>query len=1320
MNRADPTKLKTSLVTRLVPIFVGMMLIQSQPSFCADAPEAATPIVTSQNPDPANLPSLCVWLETSKSRNEKLPMVAASFPNVPGLTCDSWCYESDVEFLDARAIVGGGLELRHRVRAQPQVVLVTTVTPEPGAVEVLARAVLDKERGGELPANLLTPNLCWQLRRAASFKSKPDPYPDFIKRCFIFTESGRTFLDHTTRRKIPVRGADDPYNNPPWVQMYVGTWQEIPQAGTNSWADYSPDRYTTRIIGTISRDGKYLAALANDSAATMCQAWHDCLHNNPQWTSADAPPQKRVWRLKVYAMANDPQALRARVDRDFPNAGQGSRAADDALIARDASRRFAPSSLGTNVVAGPANSICVIPLKPDPPPAVDGQLNEWLNRPGALVLDRREQATWGGNNWKSAADLCARVWLAWRSDTLYLAASVKDDQLRQSQRGHDLWRGDHVMLFLDATPDDAPQQDVFGRGQFQIGFSPGNFLRTGDAGVDCPPEIYCYRPAGARLAGATIAATQTPAGYDLEVSLPWAQLGVASPQAGMALRLEVAVSDTDGAEPRQEKMMTSSTKEWEITRSRLTAAALGDTSGRAVESAAGKPLFGELRLPNGASATNQLIVATLPADREAVLALKARMQFDAPAGHTPALEVRVNGRVLNSARLLNKPQFGKANDGRIHPLAAGERFSTFYAPDFTSADGSQYGIPSVKTSEFELRLTGLLHAGTNELVIVNAAQTSVTQAMVVADARLVFRDVGTNMVARSGPPTGALEVFKPVASHRVNYTARELPDSRLEIELNGERFVVESEFSTPAPSWERGSNKFFGHRRTIEKREEAIIVSDTFTNLTSENLPVMQRHQARATAGSLKHIWLAGLSPAGLDGSSASPENPTTFGVTEKGGLGLLALNDEFLVHVANYASDGLLGLADRQFVLRPGARCTAEWAIVPVERPDYFDFVNAVRRLREVNFTIRDSFAFLRAGPPVREWSDAAFTNFARFKSVNLLCATIDWPLHNGLYPHGTAFQKIERGHFKVWADRIRRLLPGVQSSVYFHCFIDVMEDSPQRFADARVLRSDGSQADYGTPGYKIFFPTATNGFGRAAAGNVDLMFDEIGVDGVYWDEMEYSAYQYHYGEPWDGCSADIDSRTHRITRLKSSVALVSQDWRVALAKRILARGPLIANGQPHTRTVARLKFPRFVETGSPSHCTGAQMFSPIALGDHLTERGEEDAYRMMLIVLDYGCLYHWYNDLTVIPTHRTLTEHMYPITPMELHEGWIVGQERIITKRSGLFGWGDQSRHEVHAYDEHGREMTNFKSPLVKRGEANFSELRLAEGWSAVVIRK
>ena len=272
-------------------------------------------IISANNPDPENLPTLGVWQESD------LILVSAKFPNVPDSTCDSWCYESNVDFVDVKALGKGAIELRHRDRSQPYVLIITAVTPEPGAVEFSARVELDLDKypDAKIPQTPTWLNLCWQLRRSPLFASKPDPYPEFVKRCFIFTENGMTFLDKTVRKKIPCRPADDTYNNPPWVQMYVGAWQEIPEVTPESWADYSTDRYITTLIGAISRDGKYLTAIANDSATSMCQAWHDCMHNNPQWLPENKT-EKRRWRLKIYAMENDPQVLLGRVAKDFPNA----------------------------------------------------------------------------------------------------------------------------------------------------------------------------------------------------------------------------------------------------------------------------------------------------------------------------------------------------------------------------------------------------------------------------------------------------------------------------------------------------------------------------------------------------------------------------------------------------------------------------------------------------------------------------------------------------------------------------------------------------------------------------------------------------------------------------------------------------------------------------------------------------------------------------------------------------------------------------------------------------------------------------------------
>jgi hypothetical protein len=53
-------------------------------------------------------------------------------------------------------------------------------------------------------------------------------------------------------------------------------------------------------------------------------------------------------------------------------------------------------------------------------------------------------------------------------------------------------------------------------------------------------------------------------------------------------------------------------------------------------------------------------------------------------------------------------------------------------------------------------------------------------------------------------------------------------------------------------------------------------------------------------------------------------------------------------------------------------------------------------------------------------------------------------------------------------------------------------------------------------------------------------------------------------------------------------------------------------------------------------------------------------------------GCfLIPWGPDFPA--EYKTLTEHMYPTTPIEIHAGYVIARERILTNRSGLFGWGD-----------------------------------------------
>jgi len=275
------------------------------------APEKVLP-----NSESVGIPTLSV----SESERIKQPLISATFPGLPDQVFDSWCFEGPwVQFLSSRELDGGRLELRHRYNLEPPVLIITTVTPEPGGVEFLAKAEPHPDAGGKFPDTVRAPNICWQVRRAPMFSSLPDSYDKFHTRCFFVTKRGLTFLNKTKRNPDQRKPFDDPQNTPPWIQRYLRSG--VPER--EGVAMNTTDRFTIPIIGIVSRDKQYIAAIVNNSASMMTQMWHDCLHNNPEWLPDSSPPSERTWRYKYYVMKNDFDTLLARVAKDFPDQSKG-------------------------------------------------------------------------------------------------------------------------------------------------------------------------------------------------------------------------------------------------------------------------------------------------------------------------------------------------------------------------------------------------------------------------------------------------------------------------------------------------------------------------------------------------------------------------------------------------------------------------------------------------------------------------------------------------------------------------------------------------------------------------------------------------------------------------------------------------------------------------------------------------------------------------------------------------------------------------------------------------------------------------------------
>ena len=442
--------------------------------------------------------------------------------------------------------------------------------------------------------------------------------------------------------------------------------------------------------------------------------------------------------------------------------------------------------------------------------------------------------------------------------------------------------------------------------------------------------------------------------------------------------------------------------------------------------------------------------------------------------------------------------------------------------------------------------------------------------------------------------------------------------------------------------------------------------------------------------------------------------------------------NDAFRIHAENYlAGSNGIGLCDRMLVIAPNESYTAEWLIIPASG-SYWQFINTLRRYRDVNFKLDGNWTFLQPFPPASDLDDAFLKDFfakrkAKYVSYGDPYMTILPDGDSVIFAKGSAMLDDSlwlqpKGGYKAF-DRFfgswRRCAPGIKIMSYYQCFLDSHPKCRERFRDTALLSASGQHQVYGADYYPIFLPIPGSEFSKSMDKVLDLCFDRLGADGIFWDEMSHSMSQYHYGKPWDRVSGDIDPVTHEVAQLKSSVSLLTEPWRLQAAQRILKRGPLVANGMPYCKRIRELKFPAMTETAQSSFAARGHVYTPIILSDHLSESSFQDTYNNILKGLDYGCVFFFYRWEPKME-YETITSKMYPITPVELGQGFIIGEERILTRRSGLFGWGDNSTAEVFFYDQHGKLNTELKAPEKVIDGKRFLEIRLYPGYSAALVRK
>jgi len=725
------------------------------------------------------------------------------------------------------------------------------------------------------------------------------------------------------------------------------------------------------------------------------------------------------------------------------------------------------------------------------------------------------------------------------------------------------------------------------------------------------------------------------------------------------------------------------------------------------------------------------------------LNLEARIDAPRLMGSNHWLRVLVNGTLLTEKQLLNKTNAFKLVRGLDMLWIKSGRLRILYSPDFEAAikdTENGYSCPDADPYHFVFDITQCVQPGDNTLRLEHLKVLQDPSTMII---RNVFAEVGRPITAPQDEeitpaPTGPLTNFVPTGAQDVAMRVSVSDDGAISVTAAGREVNVMTRTSLPNGLWHEpamgqpqrlmeAGNEFSVEwetgtcsvHRTVTVGADCVGVADTISNPGAELIGVIIEHRASSDAAP-SSSRVAGRETYGTQQGAYNPANPSAYGQWPEMGLGLVAEDDIMRIHNRSFREADEFGISDISLGLEGGASVTEEWSIYPTPGGDYWDFVNAVRRNWGSNFTIPGPFTF-NSGIPY----DADATTLGKWmrdRSLQIICGGI--AQYSDLkYAHGTGilFAPEWVAREKHWVQAMQQGAPEVWQVCYFHSFCGTEPDGETKYADSRMINTAGEHIGYPYR-YRLplYVPTSENSYGKALWGYVDTILDEIGAAGVYWDEMSHSVLWFAEDMAWDGCSVTMNRSTHEVIGKTTSVPLISQPLRLAIARHVRERGKfLMGNSQPATRTMHDEKIVRFVETGSYSAVDNTHLECPLGLGNHHFDDSPAKVAEIIRNILAHGATWYGHHYL-YDPPEWDFGSVMFPITPVEIRAGMVIGEERIHTAQSGRFGFADGAAADVYVVGGDGLRVADPDVTEVIENGAHLYDIRMPGDQFAVLVRK
>lgn len=705
-----------------------------------------------------------------------------------------------------------------------------------------------------------------------------------------------------------------------------------------------------------------------------------------------------------------------------------------------------------------------------------------------------------------------------------------------------------------------------------------------------------------------------------------------------------------------------------------------------------------------------------------VIEWQARVEFQRPAGSMFFCEVTFNEQRVDACidrvrrRLLNKPLSvgeGAAALDWNWPLSG---WRVLYAPDFEPASAGAYGPEGFR---YVVDVTDLAAAGENVLRI--------RRAPVVNANPMVVQGVSARVETGEPAFAASLDELHVPADAPLKITPQ--PNGAVTVEAGDAAFELGTRISHPSGGWYLLGERVAGEpahaagvsvehegptaryriqgdgfhvERTIRIDGEPrarVAIEETFTNESDRDLGWRVAYEL-ALAQPAPDIWLGGSGNPGVFETYA-PFNPTVFVPYDGLSLGLVAEDDVLRAQAlyAYRAEPATLSVHTDRLALPPGGTVTLRMVLHVLRGGDYFDFVNRVRADWGVRVTV--------PGPVVWGFDPRTILNLADDELRADIVRLRVWAFSSGggwvdytkqePKPRQIGFGLgILEPYFDHWrsllrdaAAKIHNASPGTKVIDYVHCFFNEPEPDPERFRDSWILRADGQRFAVGWGGDFTLsggvYPTLENRFGPAFAQMIDTLMADWGADGVYWDETTHPSGMTDpltYGV-WDGHTALLDPGTHAVREKVGHLYLLTKDYKLWLYERLRERGAtLLGNGQPVCLATNQSWFPRFTETHTNlDRARESHLYTPLAYG------GTNQPMAELRRRLELGMLH----QRVGLKDASEVVGWFYPITITDLHRGWVRGEERIVTTRSGQYGWSTPTAARLLAWDAGGQRVTD-----------------------------